>query len=154
MICSWFLHPGWRWMPNVFVSSEIGSQWRTILGHPQLIVGICILSLAHGSGKKGFRRYLHYCEKLIWKFFFNFNQGTCPWMAFAWNFFLIFLIFLRGVSGAKFGAQIFPVVWPVTDGCKQITDSFCRDFFFLHGWCCRNDCCYYRTHFEVVYSKT
>ena len=24
-----------------------------------------------------------YCEKLIWKFFFKFNQGTCPRMAFA-----------------------------------------------------------------------
>ena len=30
-------------------SSEIGSEWRTILGHPQLIecMGICVLSLAH-----------------------------------------------------------------------------------------------------------
>ena len=30
-------------MPNVFISSEIESQWRTILGHPQLIecMGIC-----------------------------------------------------------------------------------------------------------------
>ena len=42
-------------MPNVFISSEIGSQWRTILGHPQLIecMGICILSLAHGSEERG-----------------------------------------------------------------------------------------------------
>ena len=42
-------------MPNVFISSEIGSQWRTILGHPQLIecMGICILSLAHGSEQRG-----------------------------------------------------------------------------------------------------
>ena len=33
---------------TVFISSEIGSQWRTILGHPQPIecMGICILSLA------------------------------------------------------------------------------------------------------------
>ena len=38
-------------MLKVFISSETGSQWRTILGHPQLIeyLGICILSLAHGS---------------------------------------------------------------------------------------------------------
>ena len=42
-----------------------------------------------------------YCEKLIWKFFFKFNQDTCPWMAFAWNFFGIFMIFLRGVCGVN-----------------------------------------------------
>ena len=38
-------------MPNVFISSEIG----TLLGHPQLIecMGICILSLAHGSEQRG-----------------------------------------------------------------------------------------------------
>ena len=42
-------------MPNMFVSSKIGSQWRTILGHPQLTecMGICILSLAHGSEQRG-----------------------------------------------------------------------------------------------------
>ena len=37
-----------------------------------------------------------YCEKLIWKFFFKFNQGTCPWMTFAWNFFRIFWFFWGG----------------------------------------------------------
>ena len=47
-------------MPNVFVSSEIGAQWRTILGHLQLFecMGICILSLAHGF-EQGFGHYLH-----------------------------------------------------------------------------------------------
>ena len=88
-------------------------------GHPQLIecMGICILSLAHGSEKKGVPALFAYCEKLIWKFFFKFKQGTCPWIAFAWNFFPDFSDFLRGVCGAigniqNFGAQIFPVVWP------------------------------------------
>ena len=41
-----------------------------------------------------------YCEKLIWKIFFKFNQVTCPWMAFAWNIFGIFLIFFRGGGGS------------------------------------------------------
>ena len=38
-------------MPNVLISIEIRLQWRTMLGHPQLIecIGICVLSLAHGS---------------------------------------------------------------------------------------------------------
>ena len=42
-------------MSNMLISSEIGSEWRTILGHPQLIecMGICILSLAHGSEQRG-----------------------------------------------------------------------------------------------------
>ena len=43
---------------------------------------------------KGLPTFFAYCEKLIWKFFSKFNQGTCPWMAFASNFFGIFLIFL------------------------------------------------------------
>ena len=50
---------------------------------------------------KGVPTLFAYGEKLIWKFFFNFKQGTCPWMAFAWNFFGIFLIFFRGVCGAN-----------------------------------------------------
>ena len=42
------------------ISSEIGSEWRTILGHPQLIecMGICVLSLAHGSELRGSDVYL------------------------------------------------------------------------------------------------
>ena len=90
-------------MPNVFISNEFGSEWRTILGHPQLIecMGICILSLAHGSEKKGVPALFAYCEKLIWKFFFKFKQGTCTLMSFADNFFRIFLIFLREVCEAN-----------------------------------------------------
>ena len=49
--------------------------------------------------KKGVPTLFAYCEKLIWKMFFKFNQGTCPWMAFAWIFVGIFLIFLRGSVG-------------------------------------------------------
>ena len=37
-----------------------------------------------------------YCEKLMWKFFFKFNQDTCPWMAFSWIFFRDFSNFLEG----------------------------------------------------------
>ena len=87
-------------MPNVFISSEIGSQWRTILGHPIKLIecmGICILSLAHGSEQR-VPTLFAYCEKLIWKFFFKFKQGTCPWMAFAWNFFRDFYDFFLGGS--------------------------------------------------------
>ena len=48
---------------------------------------------------KGFRCYLHIVTNRSGFFFFKFNQATCPWMGFAWNFFRIFLIFLRGVCG-------------------------------------------------------
>ena len=48
---------------------------------------------------KGVPTLFAYCEKLIWNFSFKFNQGMCPWTAFAWNFFWIFLIFLRGSVG-------------------------------------------------------
>ena len=70
-------------MPSVLIiSSEIGSEWRTILGHPQLseCMGICVLSLAHESELKGFRRYLHivFLKNLEKKKLFKFSQGTCP----------------------------------------------------------------------------
>ena len=35
---------------------------------------------------KGVQTLSAYCKKLIRKFFFKFNEGTCPWMAFAWIF--------------------------------------------------------------------
>ena len=48
-----------------------------------------------------------HCEKLIRKFFFKFNQGTCPWMAFALIFFGIFLFFFSfgGGGGGGCGAN-------------------------------------------------
>ena len=85
-------------------------------------LGICILSLAHDLNK-GVPTLFAYCEKLIWKCFFKFSQGTCPWMAFAWIFFsrdFSDFFFEGGLWGKSligkiqyFGAQIFPVVWPV-----------------------------------------
>ena len=53
-------------MPNTLISSEIGSERRTILGHPQLIecMGIYIMSLAHGSELKCSDIYLHIVKKL------------------------------------------------------------------------------------------
>ena len=41
-------------MPNVLISSEIGSVVN-YLGHPQLFecMGICVLSLTHGSELRG-----------------------------------------------------------------------------------------------------
>ena len=55
----------------MFISIEIGSLWRTILGHPQLIecMGICILSLAHGSEQRGSDVRFAYCEKTDLEFF-------------------------------------------------------------------------------------
>ena len=61
-------------MPNVPISSETESEWRTILGHPQLIecMGICVLSLAHGSELRGSDVYLrNYCEKISGNFSLN-----------------------------------------------------------------------------------
>ena len=59
-------------MPNVLISGDFGSEWQTILGHPQLIecMGICVLSLAHVSELRGSDVFA-YCEKFIWKFSLN-----------------------------------------------------------------------------------
>ena len=45
---------------------------------------------------KGVPTLVAYCEKLMWKFFLKFKQGTCPCMAFAWNFFQDFSDFFEG----------------------------------------------------------
>ena len=47
---------------------------------------------------KGVPTLFAYCEKLIWKIFFKFKHGTCPWMAFARKFFGIFMIYFLGGS--------------------------------------------------------
>ena len=45
---------------------------------------------------RGFRRLCAYCEEKKRKIVFKFCQGTCPWMAFAWKIFGIFLDFFKG----------------------------------------------------------
>ena len=54
-------------MPNVFISSKIGSQWRTISGHPQPIecMDICVLSQAHGSELRDSNVYQHIVKNLF-----------------------------------------------------------------------------------------
>ena len=93
-------------MPNVLISREIGSEWRTILGHPQLIecMGTCVLNLDHECELKGSDVYLHIVGGKIYKLFFKFIEDTCPWMSFAWNFFGIFLwgkSFVGSTKGLK-----------------------------------------------------
>ena len=52
---------------------------------------------------KGVPTLFAYCEKLIWKCFFKFTQGSCPWMAFAWKFFrsLAFTAHRKNISYRK-----------------------------------------------------
>ena len=87
-------------MPNMLISSEIGSEWQIFLGHPQAIecMDICGLSRAHGLELRG--------SDVIRKFFFELSRGTCPWTAFAWNFWGILLFFfLKG--GGGLGGKLF-----------------------------------------------
>ena len=82
----------------MFISSEIGSEWRTILGHPQLIecMGICVLSLAHGSELRGSNVYLlNYCEQSIW----TIQPGYVPLDGLFLDFFGIIIIFLGEAVG-------------------------------------------------------
>ena len=75
-------------MANVFISSEIGSQRRTILGHPQLIecMGICVLSPEYGSELGGSDVYLHDAKKLSG----NFSLNSARVRAFGWPLLGIF----------------------------------------------------------------
>ena len=91
-------------MPNVLISNEIGSEWRTILGHASWLstwVGYVCFGHSAWIRTNGFRRYLQTVKKIMWKFPYKFNQSTWPWMAFAWNFFVISLrkTLLRGSVG-------------------------------------------------------
>ena len=56
---------------------KIGSEWQTILGHRQLIkcMGICVLSLAHGSELRGPDVYLHIVKKSSGNFSLNSALG-------------------------------------------------------------------------------
>ena len=105
MICSWLLHPGSRWMPNVCISSEIGSQWRTTLGHPQLIecMDICILSLTHGSEQRGFRRYLH----IVKNWSGNFSLNSPRVRTLGWPLLGNFPGFFRFFWGGSVGRIIY-----------------------------------------------
>ena len=85
-------------MPNVLISSEIGSEGRTISGRRQVIecIGICVLNLAHTPelGSSDVNLHIVKKKKNIRKFSFKFSvrvQG----LAFArilirdfcvWNF--------------------------------------------------------------------
>ena len=90
---------------------------------PQLIecIDSCVLSLVRSSELRGSGVYLRVVNKIILIFFFKFSQYTCPWMAFAGNFFGISLCVCVGGGGGLrgksfigniwyFGTHIFPVV--------------------------------------------
>ena len=92
-------------MPNV---CETGTQWRTILGNPQLIelMGIFILSQAVWIWTMGFRRYLHIVKNLSG----NFSLNSTRVRALGWpllGFFRDFSAFLRGVCGGKLSYILF-----------------------------------------------
>ena len=77
-------------MLDVLISSEIGSEWRFILGHPQLIecMDIFVLSLAHGSELRDSDVYLHIVKKLSGNFSLN-SARACA-LGLPWEFFLGF----------------------------------------------------------------
>ena len=97
-------------MPNVFVSSEIRSQWQTILGYPQPIecMGICILSLAHGSEQRGSDIIC-----ILWKtdleIFLYIQPGYVPLDGLYLDFFQDFFFFLGGLWGKSFIGNIYSI---------------------------------------------
>ena len=88
----------------MLIRSETGSKWRIILGHPQLIecMGICVLSLAHGSELRGSDVYLNIVKTLFGNFSLN-SARVCvlDWPLLAFFFLGIFLILFRGVCGSN-----------------------------------------------------
>ena len=71
----------------------------------------------------------------MWKFFFKFNQGTCPWMAFAWNFFGIFLFKKLRVSVRQIIYRKYIVFRSSSTPCSLATTShWSRSDLFLWTW--------------------
>ena len=84
-------------MPYVLISSKFGSDWRSILGHPQLIecMGICVLSMARVSELRG-------SDKISGNFSFN----SVRVRALRWpllGFFRDFSHFPKGGEGGLWG---------------------------------------------------
>ena len=92
-------------MPSVLISSETGSEWRTILEHPQLIecMGICDLSLARGSEPRGFNVYLHIAKKIFGNFSLisSARVRAIGWHLLGFFFSRDFCTFLKGGLGGK-----------------------------------------------------
>ena len=107
-------------MPYVLICSEIGGG--VVFLDSQLIecMGICFLSLAHGSEPRRSDVYLHFVkEKMVWKFWLNsarvHNLGW-PLLGFFFGItppppegFVGRIIYMEKC----FRAQMFPVVWSV-----------------------------------------
>ena len=102
MICLWLLHPGSRWGQNVFISSEIGSQWRTILGHPPAdwVHGYLYFEPGAWIWKKGFRRHLHIVKNWSGNFSLNSTRvRALGWLLLGIFFLQIFWFFWGGFVG-------------------------------------------------------
>ena len=87
----------------MLISSVTGPERRTVLGHPKLIecIGICDLSLAHGSEIRGSDVFLHIVKKLYGIFSLN-SAKYVPLDGLSLDFLGgFFNLFLRGVCGAN-----------------------------------------------------
>ena len=89
-------------MRNVLISSETGSVWRIILGHPQLIefLGVCVLSLAHRSELRGSDIYLHIVKNSSGNFSLNLARERALGLLLL-GIFSVFSDFFRGFCRAN-----------------------------------------------------
>ena len=98
MICSWLLHPGSRWMPNVIIRSEIGSHFGTppadwVHGYLYFEPGVWIWT-------KGFRRHLH----IVKNWSGNFSLNSPRLRAFGWPL-------LGNFSGFFWGGSVGQIIY-------------------------------------------
>ena len=113
MICSWLLHPGSRWMPNVFISSEIGMTVTNYFGTPPAdwVHGYLYFGPGAWIWTKGFRRYLHIVKNWSGKFSLNSTRVRAlgwPLLGFFPGFFVVDF-FEWGLWGKSFKGNIIIV---------------------------------------------
>ena len=96
-------------MPDVLISSKLGSDWQPILEQPKLIecLGVQVLSLAHRSELRGCDVYPHIEEKMYLEIFLQIYPGYVP-LNGPWIFSEFFSFFKESLGQSICGeCQVF-----------------------------------------------
>ena len=83
MICPWLSHPGSRWMPNVFISSEIGSHHSGEPFWDWLSAWVSVFLAWRIDLNKGVPKLFAYCEKKYSGFFSLNSTRVCALAIFS-----------------------------------------------------------------------
>ena len=86
-------------MSDTITNTNLEQTGEIFLGQPMLFeyMGICVLSPAHESERRGYPVYVLIVKKIISSILFKFSHGILDWTVLSWNFRGIFGNIFRGV---------------------------------------------------------